>query len=708
MGRIGRWLADEIAAEQDRLFLWVPVMFGLGVAAYFWLPAEPELWPLALAAIGAVIAARLLRETLTGQVLAGALAAGLCGLVAAKAASELARAPVIGREARNVALTGWVEQTESRIDGGQRLIVRVHEIASFSAAETPRRVRVRVPKGGERLRPGDGIRIDASLWPPAGPALPGAHDFARAAWFQSLGGVGLARRPPVLHNLEAPVPIALRVWGPVERLRQEISRRIAQALPGETGAIAVALVTGERGAISEVTNQAYRDSGLFHILSISGLHMTVFAGALYVSIRVLLSLLPAVALRYDIKKWAAIGGLLGTTGYMMISGGSPPAVRSALMIAVMFLAVLLERPALALRNVAVAALVILVLVPSSLIDVGFQMSFAAVTSLIAGVEAWRQWRQGAAMARPERVERGLLALAADFLGMISLTTVIATVAVAPFSIYYFHKTNQYGLIANIAAVPICNLLVMPAALAALIALPLGLETYPLAVMGAGIDAMTWIAQRVAALAGAVTEIPAISTAAFACMVTGGLWLCLWSTRARLLGLVPVAIGIGLAPFREPAHIIVGGDEPAIAVRAADGRLVTRPGRRGAFEIARWLEHEGDARTPAEAGKGPEFACDETGCVTEVARRKVAIVTKPAALREDCRTAAVVIWLGPGEADCPVTMPAKPIQISRAAVLVYGTHVVTFRADGVRMTTVAAARGRRPWVRHHPSEGERND
>ena len=167
---------------------------------------------------------------------------------------------------------------------------------------------------------------------------------------------------------------------------------MTSVLPGETGAIAVALITGERGGITAATNAAYRDSGLIHILSISGLHMTIMAGAMFFTARFLLSLFPALVLRFDIRKWAAVAGALGALGYLLISGASPPAVRSFLMVLIMFMAILLDRPALALRNVALAALVMLVVTPESLIDVGFQMSFAAVVALIAGYEAWRDYR----------------------------------------------------------------------------------------------------------------------------------------------------------------------------------------------------------------------------------------------------------------------------------------------------------------------------
>src|SRR5204862_2613338 len=190
----------------------------------------------------------------------------------------------------------------------------------------------------------------------------------------------------------------------------------------------VRLITGERGGISESTNQAFRDSGLFHILSISGLHMVIMAGAVFFCIRLALAAIPAIALRYPIKKWAAAGAMAGAFGYLMISGAAFATVRSYIMISIMFLAVMLDRPAVALRNVALAALLILLLWPESLFDPGFQMSFAAVVCLVSVYE-WLRMRDE---AREGWMRRGPFARLALFFGGIVTSTLVASLSVAPF------------------------------------------------------------------------------------------------------------------------------------------------------------------------------------------------------------------------------------------------------------------------------------
>jgi competence protein ComEC len=682
-------LARRLAAEHERWFLWVPVLFGAGVALYFALPAEP---PLAAAVAPAAAALALLvggaRTGLAGAA-ASALLAVTLGVAGAKVRTELVRAPVLQARTGPLAVDGFIELVEPRADGGRRLTIRVLALEKHEAHARPRRVRVRTAAGGAALQPGDAVRLQAVLNPPPGPALPGDYDFARTAWFAALGGVGFATGPVARLAQSGAAPLSLRIAAAVARVRQAIGRRVVEALPGETGAIANALITGERGGISEETNQAFRNSGLFHILSISGLHMVIMAGAVFLSIRLVLAAVPAIALAYPIKKWAAAGAMLGALAYLTISGAASATVRSCIMISIMFLAVLIDRPAIELRNVALAALVILVAWPESLLDPGFQMSFAAVVALVSAYE----WLRGRAQGEGGRERRGLLRTAVLFLGGIGTSTLVAGLAVAPFGVYHFHNTQQYALLANLLAIPICNFVVMPAALAALVAMPLGLEAAPLWLMGLGIEAVAWCARAVAALPGAVGRVPAIPTYAFALMVCGGLWWALWSTRWRLLGALPIALGLVLAPTGRRPDVLIGRGADLVAVRGADGRLSALAGRGSAFELARWLEHDGDGRAPAEAAKGAAFRCDRLGCTATVRGLRLAVAASAAALRDDCARADVLVLKFAQPRGCGARGPVIDVDDMNAL----GAHALTINGGRIRVDTVADARGARPWA-----------
>jgi competence protein ComEC len=709
-------LTAALEEERDRWFLWIPVLVGVGIAIYFGLPDEPGLWlALGLVTVALVLFVSLARGTLATVLLGAALAAST-GFALAKLRTDRVHAPVIEKPLRFVEVKGFVELVEPRATRGQRLTLRVTSVAGLAADKLPLRVRVRAMNALAGVKPGDALKLKASLSPPSAPALPGGYDFARQAWYQGLGAVGFAMARPEI-DAEAgqpPWPLALRAS--IERLRQAIGARVKAALPGETGAIAEALITGERGGISAATNDIWRDSGLFHVLSISGLHMSIMAGAIFVAVRLLLAAVPAIALNYPIKKWAAVAAAVGALGYLMISGAAFATVRSYIMISIMFAAILMDRPAIALRNVALAALVCLLIWPESLNDVGFQMSFAAVVALTAAYEAIRD-RWAARDYWPGPLTRVLY-----FFGGIVLSTLVAGLAVAPFAAYHFHTSQQFAILANLIAIPVCNLVVMPAALATLVALPFGLEAVPLAIMGWGIDAMSATAAWVAALPGAVGHIAAIPVASFGLMVAGGLWLLLLRSRPRYAGLTAIAGGLALAPTLPRPDVLIGRDGQLVAIRGTDGRLTALSVPQAGFEMKRWLEHDGDARTAKEAMSQAGFRCDVDGCTTRTAGTTVAVLRHPAALADDCAKADVLAASLPVRGAC-----SRPrVVIDLYAVRDNGTHALyitpvngsaappgsgtlsaTYRSAGVsdvaaapaiRVETVAGKRGVRPWVR----------
>ena len=351
-----RWLALAMEAEREQLFLWAPVCLGAGIAAYFALPVEPQLIlafvPLVLALI---IRSACTRGSMPATAMAALIIAGI-GFADAKLRVEAVRAPVLAKTVHNADITGTVKLAEHKAPRGQRLTIANPTIAGIAPKNTPAVVRVRTMSSRSVAKPGDRIRLKATLSPPAKPALPGGFDYARTAWFDQVGGVGYAFAPPTIEASVDGGALMTRYRRGIEKFRQAIAVRIRAALPGETGEIALALITGERGGITVTTNNAFKNSGLFHILSISGLHMVIAAGAVFYSVRLLLAAVPFFALTLPIKKIAAAIGIFGALGYLAISGCEFATVRSALMILIIFGAVLIDRPALALRNVALGGI----------------------------------------------------------------------------------------------------------------------------------------------------------------------------------------------------------------------------------------------------------------------------------------------------------------------------------------------------------------
>ena len=686
-----RSLALALEREREQFFLWSPVCFGAGIAAYFALPVEPQLIvafvPLALAIILRLASTR---GSLPSAILTGLLLAGL-GFAVAKLRVETVRAPVLTKALRNAEITGTVTLVEVKYPRGQRLTIASPSIAGLAPEATPAVVRVRTMSSQSKAKPGDRVRLKANLSPPAKPALPGGFDYARTAWFDQVGAVGYAFAPPAIEAHADGGTLTAQYRRGIETLRQLIATRIRAVLPGETGEIALALITGERGGISAETNNAFKNSGLFHILSISGLHMVIMAGALFYSVRLLLAAIPFFALRLPIKKIAAAIGILGALGYLAISGGAFATVRSALMIVIIFGAVLIDRPALALRNVALAAFLILAVFPESLLDAGFQMSFAAVTALVAAHELLTRFL--GTNSRPHPVARVV-----KFFGEIIASTLIASVAVAPFAAYNFHQSQQYAVLANMIAIPICNIIVMPAALGAMILMPFGLEWIALKPMAWGIEGMAWCANTVGALPGAVGHLPEIPTIAFALMLIGGLWLTLWRTRIRLVGAGLALLGLVATPWMPRPDVLVAQKGTLVAVRDASGKLSSLPAHGAKYDLERWLEYDGDGRSPRDAQAGGAFSCDAVGCIAHVKGATVAVARHPAAVADDCLNADILILDDPKPADCAV--PGTVIDVfdrwRNGAYALYLARDEASPEPRVRLETVAAHRGERPW------------
>lgn len=683
--------ARALEAEADRWFLWLPVLFAAGILTYFILYSEPDPRLAAALLLAAVGLCLTLRHAPLGLALAGAFLAFALGFTAAKLRTEMVRAPVLAKELRYVPVTGFVEAFQRRAGRRARLTLRVISLGDLTADAMPYRVRVSTTaKVGPAT--GEAVTLRATLAPPPEPVEPGGFDFGRRAWFASLGATGYVTSKILPLDDPPTPPWSLRAWAAIDSLRGHVNDRITAVLPGRNGAIAVALITGERGGIPQEVTQAMRDSGLAHVLAISGLHMVIMAGTVFWLVRALLALSPSLSLRFPIKKWAAGAALLAASFYLVLSGASVPTVRAWIMMCIVLIAVMLDRPAITMRNVALAALAILIVAPESLFQPSFEMSFAAVVGLVAIYE-WFSARKNDRLLDVSPIWRGARK-GGGFVAGVAITTLIAGTAITPFAVYHFHRMTHFGLVANMVAAPLVSLLIMPMALLALITMPFGLEAWPLQVMGFGIALMVDTAQWVASWPGAVSILPRISGTALAFMALGGLWLCLWRTRIRALGLVIIAIGLALAPAGHRPDILIEREGATAALRSTTGNLVFPPATAASYSADNWLLADGDARDVKTASREGLFRCDPLGCIGKVKGKTVALIRHPGALEEDCRIADIVI--------VPFTVGktcrSARVIVDRRMLKAQGAHALFIEGLSIRTETVSEARGRRPWVR----------
>jgi len=486
----------------------------------------------------------------------------------------------------------------------------------------------------------------------------------------------------------------------VDALRADITDRILKALPRAEGGVVAALLTGEQSAVDKDIAQAMRDSGLAHILSISGLHIVFVVGLVMGLIRYAIALVPPLALRVDAKKIAAVFALAAALFYTALAGAPVPAQRACAMAAFALLAILLDRTALSLRLVAWSAIIVLIAAPESLTGASFQMSFSAVIALIAAWEMGAGWRRRlhdrAEQRRHRWLWRALVALGASL-----ATTLIASVATGAFAAYHFNRLSLLGVVANLLGVPLTGFWIMPWGLLAMLLMPFGLERVALVPMGWGVDGLNSIAFHVAAWPQAATLVPSLPGASLWLMTLGGLWFCLWRRRWRLAGLPVVAVALMLGPGEAP-DLLMSEDGRVLGLRDQQGVVHVASARVDRFVSDTWARRSGQEGAKRWTVSAEEQA-DGLGCQTGLCRwRKgpwrVAMVSDERRLAEACGSADIVLSTVDAQGKCR----GPRLVIDRRDAWRDGAHALWLDETGVRRETTNAARGDRPWVPNSPS------
>lgn len=681
----------EREVDLGRVTLWLPVLFGAGIVVYFGLPREPSLIALVVGSALAMAATVTMRRRAGWFRLWLTVSAVLAGLTVVAARTAMVTAPILATPVTGD-LAGWVESIERFGPNERRIVVRVLSLEDIAPDPTPYRVRITVRGSFDEVAVGAGIVGLVSLQTPPGPVMPGGYDFGRDLFYERIGATGFAYGPPDLVDLGTP-PLGIRIAAPIATLREAIGARIEVAIPGAAGQIANALVTGDRGGIPDETAEALRIAGLGHILAISGLHMALVAGAVFAALRALLALSPTLALRRPIKKWAAIGALVTGAAYLVLSGGSIATQRSFIMLSVVLVAVLLDRRAFSVRNVAVAATIVLVLTPEAVLTASFQMSFAATLALIAGYEVLSDRRRKRLAIGPP-AERTLGRTLLFWIGGLALTSVLAGLATTPFAAFHFNRTAPLSLLANVIALPALTMLVMPSALIAVLLMPFGLEQLPLSITSAGLNYIIGVAEKVTEWTGSSGLVPTAPGAALVFIAVGLLWLCLWRLRWRLLGVPLIAVGVAAAMNAIRPDILVDDLGDVVAVRGPAGgyQIIGSP---RSFEAENWLRADAD---PRSTGLTDAVTCDPLGCTAPIGTTgaRLAVTLDRSAFVDDCRLAAVVVTTLDAPADCAALV------IDGASLQLGGAHAIYIEggpsgaAAALRIVTARSV-DRRPWM-----------
>jgi competence protein ComEC len=703
--RLGAWVAlkrlvlAEGLSNLDRAFLWAPAMFGLGAAAYLEATAEPLLWPLAGVAVALAAAWALARRwnAPRGLIVLTSLAAfGAAGGLAAKLRSDHVAAPLVAGERVVRRVDGFVADVASPGAGGQRLVIAPVAISGLPPERTPRRIRVTIGQNPIPT-PGRAVHLKAMLGQPPPPAAPGSYDFARDAWFDSIGGVGFVIGDIETVSLDPP-PTRLRIAMAVNAFRWRLAQRILARMGPSSGGIGVAMVTGYEAWITQGQTDAMRASGLAHILSISGLHMAIVGGFVFALARLAVAAWPWLALRAPGKKIAAIAGLLSVLAYLVVSGAPPPAERSAITASVAFLAILFDRRAITLHGLAVAALLILAWKPEAAGEPGFQMSFAATAALVALAEAWP--RPLKEISTPWWIRWPQAGFA--WLAISVAASFVAGLATGPFAMQHFNRVAIWGLPANLAVEPLSSFVIMPFLAIGAVLEPLGWGAPFLAVAGWGIDAMVAVANAFAGIHGAQRIVASAPPQVLVVAFLGLMMLCLWRGRLRWIG-APMALSIALWPRPEPPHAWIAADGATAAVRSGEAAVLLRTdakrfgaelwARRRGLEPAAWSLYACERRVCAPAPGAPVRLALTWSRKTPDAQTLSGL----------CASAEVVVV----RAAAPERIPplcAETVLLTAEDFAKGGAAELYRRPDGWRIAWAQPLRGDRPWSHSLKADG----
>ncbi|MCZ4342892.1 ComEC/Rec2 family competence protein [Sphingomonadaceae bacterium G21617-S1] len=687
-GLMIRRIEAALEAERDQLALWLPIALGAGIALWLILPDRTS-WFGAMALLGGVALAGLavgLGRRFGLALLVGGVVA-LIGLLLVWTRADWVAAPRIDRP-RVALVSGRIELVE-RLPA--RELVRL-TIATDPGLMLPPRLRLNVDDtdlagpvaGGSR------IAVRARLLPPAPPAVPGGYDFARAAWFQGLGATGKALDPPRITPTAGKGSLLTWLADVRARLSQHIEAQVAGA---SAGGIAASLATGDQGAIAEEDAEALRRSGLAHLLSVSGLHVSAVVGGVMLLTLRLLALSPALALRAPLLVIAAGAGALAGIGYTLLSGSQVPTIRSCVAALLVLAGIAMGREAITLRLVATGALIVLLLWPEALAGPSFQLSFAAVTALVALLDHPR------IAAFAARREEGAVLRWGRALATLLLSGLVIEAALAPIALFHFHKSGLYGAAANIVAIPLTTFVIMPLEALALLLDMAGIGAPVWWLVSQALALLLWVAHRVADAPGAVAMLPTMAWGAFALMVVGGLWLALWRTPLRRWGAVPLAAGALWAIVSPAPDLLITGDGRHVALVLGDGRVALLRERTGDYMRGVLSEAAGVDGEPLPFDALMQVRCSADLCTAQMnrgGRRWRILATRSPYLVEwrrmvrACATADIAI----SERRLPRGCNPRWLKIDRPMLARTGGLAIDL--DRARIDGVAAHVGAHPW------------
>lgn len=583
-------IKEQFNEEQNRWFLWFPVLFGMGIGTYFLLPLEISIWWTLTIIELMIFAAIFFRyyNTFLAWLMIGAIF--VLGFANIQLKSVYLNHPREIKTEEKIYVSGRIEKIDYNYRGSQRLLI--DNATNFDGDRHLGTLRISLRTKDSGFKVGQCVEMAANLMPVSKPGMVGGYQFDRKAYFEKMDANGYALSQVSEIDCLDKASLSSRFSYFVDKLRGKIIHHIREVLPADQASVTAAIVAGEQGVISRKIIQNYRDSGLAHFLSISGLHMSMIAGLMFFFVRLIIAFIPPLALRYDSKKIAAVFAILISIFYLFISGSEIPAQRAFIMNFIVVLGIFLGRKAISMRTISWAALIVLIISPQALVGASFQMSFAAVVALIAFYEKYAGKLQSF-LNGDKNGSNGLLIKTVKIIWIyiigILVSDLVASLATMPFAIYHFNKISIYTTLANLLAGPVIGLIIMPFVLIALLVMPLGLDYWPLKLVGFGIEQVNNITAYVASLPNAGYQVLSMPWWGLILIVLGGLWLCIWNMPWRKWGWLGILIGVLSIFTMKTPDVMIDAESGVWAVKDNQGDLVIMPSRGNRFIKQMWLE-----------------------------------------------------------------------------------------------------------------------
>jgi len=659
---------------------------AVGIVWYFSLPYEPSLWLGSLLCVGNALIAVIFRKK--SLILYPFIAFALIGfgIALSQLRTHQMDSPFLTENLSYVEVTGKIAEISPTPKGSKLILEEVtlsqHGKMMEQGEHTPKAISISLRTYDKTLLTGQIIKLRAGLFPPPEPSVPSGFDFARYFYFRSIGAVGYGIPPITASPLESS---KFAVW--FAESRRRLTEHIRSYFSEPAGSVAAAFITGETRTIPDEINDNMRIAGLYHLLAVSGMNLSVVAGIAFFSLRFLLALIPYLNLHYPIKKWAALLALIASYIYLRVSGSPVSAERAFFMVSLIFIAILLDRDPNPMRSVAASAFFIMLYEPESVLTASFQLSFSATAALIASYE----WGINHAILAKAGAGFGIRRVVIYF-AAVMMTSLVAWLGTEPFIIYHFNQFSSYSLLANTIAEPLVSFLLMPLVLAGVLLLSVGLGWLAFYPMQCGVDLLLHISGWVSHLPHAMLLVPNPTDGGFMCVVFGIIWVYFWKTRLRWLGIVIALAGMATAFSYQIPDLFISADGKHISARLENGDMVVLRGRENNFSATTWLRIGLQNEYADEEAANQH--CDDKGCIFTLKGKTIAILDDAEALNDDCFSSDIVIINeNVDKASCKA-----PLVIDKTMLQTQGAMTVSIQNGKLTTRHSLVEQGKRPWTR----------